>query len=341
VESPLTLILRSLRRGLFGIDPAEVTFERRGFARSHPERVARLEQVALHFVHGYHAALEEPSAERLAGPLEDLPLELRGFAYEGAGMALALLDAVTPGRGGRLQRFLSGPGDRHRYMVQIGAGWAWARLGALRGAVARRLRGLDPVDGWLALDGYGFHEGYFHPDRTVRDGRRPRGVEGAAGRAFDAGVGRSLWFVTGADPDAVAAAVGALAPGRHADLWAGAALAASYAGGVAHAELDALAGHAAPHRGAAAQGAAFAAKARERAGNPAPHTERAVQRLCGVSAGEAAAACDAALAAVERPSGPDGGRAFEAWRGAIRGRFAGAGTPEAFPERERARRLAS
>ena len=149
------------RRRLFGIDESEVTFSKRGFARTDPRVVARLEEVGLSFVRGYHAALDRPDPGALSDALARFDEVHRGFAYEGAGMALELLDRVTPWRRNRLASFLAGPGDAHAYMVTIGAGWAWARL-PLR--VANQLRHLDPILGWLALDGFGFHEGFFHTD---------------------------------------------------------------------------------------------------------------------------------------------------------------------------------
>src|SRR5690242_5757778 len=88
-----------VRRALFGIDPADTSFARRRFhGEAGPVR-DRLEQVGRTFVQGYHAALEEPRPEPLAGRLDaEVERDFRGFAYEGAGMALALLDTVIPGR---------------------------------------------------------------------------------------------------------------------------------------------------------------------------------------------------------------------------------------------------
>jgi len=49
------------------------------------------------------------------------------------------------------------------------------------------------------MDGFGFHEGYFQWSRSVRKKALPKGVNGYALRAFDQGLGRSLWFVECAD----------------------------------------------------------------------------------------------------------------------------------------------
>jgi enediyne biosynthesis protein E3 len=295
-------------RALLCIDPAEATFARRGFRASSETARTRLETVGDTFVRGYNAALLDPEPWPLGAALGRVDGELRGFAFEGAGMALALLDALTPWNRGRLARFLHGPGAPHTYLVHVGAGWAFARL---RRALGAPPAGLDPLLGWLALDGYGFHEGYFHPAAAVRRGLVPRRLSGYARRVHDQGVGRALWFVHGADVDRVAAAVSAFAPGRRADLWSGVGLACAYAGGAdsaAAARLPALAGE---HRSWLGQGAAFAAKARERAGTPSPHTDLACALLAGVSASRAAQATDLALATAPANRAIP---AYEGWR---------------------------
>jgi hypothetical protein len=302
-----------------GIDPSEVTFRKRGFPTAQPSVVAQLERVGAHFVRGYHEALAEPRLSRLGRALCGIDREYRGFAFEGAGMALALLDRLTPWSRQRLRSFLVGAGEAHVYMVTIGAGWAWARLGS---RVEPQLARLDPILGWLALDGYGFHEGYFHTQRSVLAQEIPKGLRGTASRVFDAGLGRSLWFVCGADPDALAARIGCFAAGRRADLWAGSGLACSYAGGVGDAAVVRLCELAEPHRAALAQGAAFAAKARQQAGNPVEHTRRAVERICATSFELAAKLCDTELAEVSNRRGDAAGPpAFERWRSGIRGAF--------------------
>jgi hypothetical protein len=68
-----------------------------------------------------------------------------------------------------------------------------------------------------------------------------------------------------------------------------------------------------------AQGAAFAAKARQHAGNAAEHTEMACQVLCGVSADEAVRVTDDAMADLANCEGVP---AYEVWRQRIRSRFA-------------------
>lgn len=280
---------------------------------------AELERVGGCFVEGHAIALEYPEPEQLAPHLDVVPARYRGFAYEGAGLALELLDTLSPRRRDRLPRFLAGAGAPHTYMLHIGAGWSWARLGL---GPDRRRRRLDTTLGWLALDGYGFHEGFFHTHRSVFQQRTPRGMRGPKLGAFDAGLGRCLWFVFGGDPDAIGHCIDGFPEHRRADLWSGSGLACCYAGGVDPEAVLRLIERAARHRDALAQGACFAAKARQRAGIPAEHTRRAVEEICQTPVENASALCDLELEGTAQPAAHEPARPrFERWRGAIRAHF--------------------
>jgi len=303
-----------IRRALFGIDPADTSFARRGFHGAAGPVRDRLEQVGRTFVQGYHAALADERPEPLAGRIDaEVERDFRGFAYEGAGMALALLDTVIPGRRSRrdrLARFLAGPGDAHTYIVHVGAGWVMARIPVSPERYLARLA--DPLLRWLALDGYGFHEGFFHASKAVARQQVPRRLRGYLRRGFDQGLGRSLWLVDGADVERLPRTIGAFPPSRQPDLWGGLGLACAYAGGRTEAEVESLLAAAGPHAPQLAQGVSFAAKARQRAGNPTPQTTLACRVVWGLPAAEAAAVSDEALQNLppDRPGEP----AFEVWR---------------------------
>jgi hypothetical protein len=302
---------RSLRAWILAIDPTETSFARRGFASCRPAVRATLEEHGQAFVWGFNAALDLRELSEFHELAREADEAERGFAYEGAAMAAALLDLMPLGRPRRLAALLADAGSAHVYMIHVGAGWALARM-------RRRPWGRLPVDPllrWLAVDGYGFHEGFFRPARTIRRQLRPRAIRGYAVRAFDQGLGRSLWFVDGASSARIAATVERFSPDRRADVWSGVALAAAYAGGVGLDEYERLRDGGSGYVGELAQGAAFAAAARLRAGNLGEHTETACWLLCGCGPGDATRVVESALEGL-----PDDGAGdtYELWRARIR-----------------------
>lgn len=303
-----------LYRRILGLGDEDVRFARRGFTCDDPAARRRLERVGETVVAGCRAALEIRGEAGVAAAVAATEPELRGFAFEGAAMGLALLDRLTPWRRGRWASFLRGPGDPHAYMVHVGAGLALARL--RRGPAAPL--GSDPLLAPLIADGCGFHEGYFRWSERAGGRPHPRSFRGYSARAFDQGLGRSLWFVRGASARRIAEAIEEFPESRRADLWAGVGLACAYAGGVERSAIEDLSRLAALWRPELAQGASFASQARRRAGNPAAHTELACRVLCGCSADEAADIAVRSLAGLP----PDGERpAYEVWRERVRSRF--------------------
>lgn len=300
---------------MLGLSPQETTFARRGFRAKNPELRAHLELIGTAFVGGYHAGLEQDTATNLATELDKTPPELRGFAYEGAAMALALLDGLTPWRRNRVEEFLRAAGDAHAYMVHVGVGWAWARL-----PVNPRRSGarFDPLLRWLTLDGFGFHEAFFKWPGYLAGAKYPRRLGGYDCRVFDQGFGRCLWFVDGGDAGAISRTIATLVPQRHADLWSGVGLAATYAGGANEDALVQLRKHAGQFQSQLAQGSAFAAKARQRAGNVTAYTDAATRILCEMSALDAARLCDTTLENL--PANADQ-PAYEIWRRRIQNHF--------------------
>ena len=309
-------LLGQARRRFLGLSPTEASFARRGFSASEDAARQRLEQIGVTFLGGYHAALEETGFVSLAHRLAAVEAEFRGFAFEGAAMGLALLDCFTPWRKDRWRTFTEGLAEPHVYMMHVGFGWALARL---RRCVTPYLAQLNPVLGWLVVDGYGFHEGYFNWPRYIEQRALPARLDGYERRVFDQGLGRSLWFVKGANVAAVSTAVNAFPSKRREDLWSGVGLACAYAGGCGRAAIESLRVAVNEHLPALAQGVAFAAKTRQRAANLTQHTETVCRVICGQSAEELAAITDAAL---EDLRGEGGLPAYEKWRRRIQDNIA-------------------
>lgn len=314
--------LRRLRRRLLTPDPAQATAKARGFHVKDETTRALLESVGRGFQTGFGHAVETADAEATAARLEAVDRAFRGFAYEGAAMGLAVVDALAPLRHDRVRAFISGPARAYAHGAHVGIGWAFARVPWVRW---RAIAPSHPVLRWRVLDGYGFHQAYFHTRRYVdeqrRDPRLPwpgRGYPDYAPRVADQGVGRAMWFVGGADVDRVAAMIHRFDPERHSDLFSGAALAATYAGGATEEELKRFRELAGAHRPHAAQGSALAATTRVKADLVTDNTRTAAAVFCGMSPEDVAAATDKALEDLP----PDGELpAFEIWRQRIQRTF--------------------
>ncbi|GAT67164.1 enediyne biosynthesis protein [Planomonospora sphaerica] len=318
---------RALRRRIITPNASAASPEVRGFHRKNADAQELLETIGRTFLAGYGYAVEARTPAEAEKELEEVPTRFRGFAYEGAAMGLAVLDGLSPGRGGRFARFLEGRGRDHVYMAYVGAGWAMARLPRLRWS---RLGPFDPLLQWLVLDGYGFHQAYFRTRRYVHEQYRPArfpwpagGPEWYALRAIDQGIGRAMWFVGGADAGLVATMIDGFPESRRADLYSGAGLAATYAGGAGEEELAEFLRRAGTHRPQVAQACAFAAEARVRAGLVVPHTRVATEVFCGMTPERAAQ--------VSRDVRPDGSSspgeppAYELWRQRVADQFLSAG----------------
>lgn len=309
----------ALRRRLLTPDITETTFEKRGFHTCRPEARRRMEMVGRYFLAGYAAAAEVARPIDAETTLENVPAGYRGFAYEGAAMGFAVRDALPVGGRRHVIEFLHGRAGSHVYMVYVGVGWAMARIPRFRWPA---LHTADPLLRWLVLDGYGFHQAYFHTARYVY-GPRPQddacpwpAGEHAwyARRAIDQGIGRATWFVAGGDPERVARLLGDFPAERRTDLFSGVGLAATYAGGVDRVSLERLWELAGRYRPQLAQGATFGAHARVRANLVTSYNEQAAEVFCGMSATEAAKLPDEARTGLPT-TGPV--PAYAVWRDRI------------------------
>jgi len=304
-----------IRKAIFGLSPDETKFRKRGFICDSESIRLHLERVGAAFAFGYNAALASDDTENLCRILENEALFFRGFAYEGAAMACAILDGVRVWGGQHWNELLEASGHAHLYMLYVGKGWAWARLPF---SVMKAIERSDPLYRWLAVDGYGFHEGYFNWQKYVVRQERPKNLSGYALKAFDQGLGRSLWFSQGAMPTRVAISMSRFPEGRRNDLWAGVGLACGYAGGVDDNTICELIRLSDAYLKALSQGAAFAAEARMRAKNLATWSPRLIELLCGRPLMDVVGIVRHTRQHLSKDEFPC---AYEQWRSALQGRF--------------------
>ncbi len=320
--------LGTLRRLALTPKLRSVTFADRGFPGAASPAAEHLESIPQSVVCGFEWGIEHRGLWDVERRLATVSPELRGFAYEGAAMAYAVRDAMAGGKGTRTKELLEGPGLPHIFLTYIGIGFAMARLPrVLWRGIMPDLEGVPffPTMSWLAVDGYGFDRAYFHT-RQVVDEQRPFKPYPWAGRASyfhraaDQGVGRALWFIHGAMPGRVAAAVEKFAEERRADLWSGVGLAATFAGGCPAEGLTSVVELAGSYADEVALGAVFAGTARAAAGFVPEHSRLGVEMLTGGSVEDAVTV--AASVAVESDDGLTGDLpAYEVWRERIRAHF--------------------
>lgn len=276
---------------------------------------ARLKQVVFTVTECCRETVIDPRWDTLVPMLQSYDKELAGFAYEGVGLGLAALDVLMPTKR-RTWALATGPGEPYIYGIYLGAGMALARMRVDAEKFRRRLQ--DPVFGWVVMDGYGFHQGFFAHEKYVTHQRLPRRLHGYSRRVFDHGMGRSIWFSFSADVERVRTAIDAFAESRQGDLWEGVGLACGYTGGVEREAVERLreaAGRRHPHL---AVGAAMSASIRHRVGNPVHHNDFASQVLCGMPSAASAALVDELQEGL--PADPDT-PAYALWRERIRRRF--------------------
>jgi len=187
-----------------------------------------------------------------------------------------------------------------------------------------------PTMSWLAVDGYGFDRAYFDTRRWVNEQYVPAPYPWAGSpdyfpRAVDQGIGRALWFIHGAQPAGIAAAVGRFAEHRRADLWSGVGLAATFAGGCEPPGLAELRRASGAHWAELALGVVFAVKARTYASFVPTHTEITAAALADLSVDTAVEIADGTAVDPDE-SGPV--PPYEVWRDRIRVRL---GSPSTTP----------
>lgn len=255
----------------------------------------------------FWATLDSPKLVDLIPMVEANSPKIRGVAYEGAAMGLMLLDFVLPYRQ-RLKGLLAACGA-YRPMVYVGAGMILPYLPINPLRVIDRF---DDPDRWLMLDGYGFFRGFFAARESLDRQMRPDGLDAEASRNFDSGLGRSLYFISAANPERIASVLQHFPESRRRDLWGGVGLACGYTGGALdHEGLSQMVLSSGPYAAEVAVGLAVAAGFRAQTNHPAEHTDGACSVFWGLDADEVAKLVAAESAGSEpEPAGPN----YEEWR---------------------------
>jgi hypothetical protein len=324
-----TTLLGAIRKRLMAPPMNVTSFAVRGFPVDTPAR-EKLEESARAVTMGFEIAIEQKGNDAIAERLEMLENEYRGLGYEGAVMALALRDAMSPAPGHKnVESFVGvgGPGAHQVFMAYIGIGFALAHLPKFIWSRAiPNQAGLpeSPALNWMILDGYSFHEAYFKTDKWIHKQYQParvpwpwKGSHAYVLKAMDHGIGRAMWFINGGSVERLTDMIERFPPARRSDLWSGAALAATYAGGVDEQGLVEFVKASWEYHPAVAQAAVFAIKQRVLSNLITPHTELASQVICEMPPEEAAAITD--WAQIDLPDGDV--PSYEIFRQRIQSKF--------------------
>ncbi len=274
-----------LKERIFALSPGRFTASMRAGGDTRRNVRANLDHVLRVFVAGYNVALggadDASVADRLADSFDP---HYVGFAFEGAGMCYALFDLLVPWRKSRLRAFTDGAARGHDYIATVGAGFAVARIPWGCTLLERYLRALDPTVAWCVLDGYGFHQGFFHPEWfTLEQREAPASFPPYARRLFDCGVGRSFWWTQAGFAPGIGQAIERFPAARRADMWCGIGMAAAYAGGIAASELEDLLVQSGRWSNDFLAGFPLAARMRQKGANRSPWTEMACAQLLNMS----------------------------------------------------------
>jgi enediyne biosynthesis protein E3 len=279
-----------LFEGVFGLSASAVAFDQLGFFCTDAKVRARLEKVLQVFVAGYNVALTDRDYAIVSKRLVDeFDAHHVGFAFEGAGMCYALFDLLAPWSRSRLRAFTDGAGQKHDYIATVGAGFAVARIPWGRWLLNRYLQNLEATVAWCVIDGYGFHQGIFHPGWfTVECRESPAALPAYARQLFDSGVGRSFWWTQGALPTRIRQTIDRFPEARRAEMWCGIGVAASYAGGVDNRVLGDLLTQSGEWSSDFLSGFPFSARMRQKGKNPSLWTNCVCTEFLKMTAEEAA-----------------------------------------------------
>jgi hypothetical protein len=229
-------------------------------------------------------ANEQPDNDLLIPYLENFDSLFRSVAYEGASMSRALNNLA---QGKELNHWFAylEKVPQHSTQAYIGLGWAIAQRQV---PVSDVLFIFDPIFRSRIIDGYGYYEGMFRQRYSVRDKIIPDDIKGDDLRAYDQGLGRSLWYTAKGSMMQLAELINDFPGIRKSDLWRGAAIAVAYIGAFDKNMLDSITRCASDYQIQLAIGAALLARSRWQAGTLNTDTGMICRHCCHLSAQEAA-----------------------------------------------------
>ncbi len=263
----------------------------------------------------------EPNTDlpRFVADLAGLKLTERVVVFEGAFSAAISLDVSHPREYARAAELVD-LAPEHISGLGLGVGHALSNLQVEANITASFA---DHFLGFMAMDSYGMHEGYFRWYESVQNMKAPN-LPPVAMAGYDQGLGRALWFMTAGEPKALQLLLDRFRPERRANLWRGVGLMASFWGGLDDLQLKQYLKFSKQFRPCLQQGAAQGISMRTDMGEVISETNCAAAVLCEATSAAIAEVAEACL--IESTTGPFDSRAYLAWQHALTEFFVDDGT---------------
>lgn len=154
----------------------------------------RVDAILRSFITAFNKAIAAPGAEAWMTYCSSLPALFQPFAHEGGAMGYTLrrLFRFDPKH---FEQTIVRPRPEFRYLYYVGLGF-WSGLRRHSPAkLAKIVRHLDPLHGYLVYDGYGFARMFFESRKNPQVLRELDRLHGYARNAAYQGVGRALYFL--------------------------------------------------------------------------------------------------------------------------------------------------
>jgi enediyne biosynthesis protein E3 len=251
--------------------------EDRKRSREMVRRVFRL------WLDGYNAGLEMPP-ERLLSQLRASNVSDSRGMFDGAFAGVASLYLTSGADASSIEQLVESFPEQ-AITVALGIGAAISHLGIDAPFNSRMVK---QHSGWMCIDSYGLHEGYFHWPDIILKAQIPEGVCPEARRPFDQGLGRGLWAAGEAHPALISDLLSHFSQDRLPDLWQGLGLMIGYWGSYDATDLKLFLRYAGANRASLQLGVALATLLRKDTNDVVDHTEGACNIICQASSGEVA-----------------------------------------------------
>jgi len=228
------------------------------------------------------------SLEELIAFLDAEPPVFRSIAYEAASMEMALPELLSDKALYNWKEFYKRSEKVHKFHMDIGLGWAFAKAEM---SPKLYLRFLHPHIPLMIYDGIGYYNGLFRGRNTVKTQLIPGEITGKELHGFDQGLGRRLWYISKGEANVLVQLIQPFNLSRHADLWRGVGIACGYVGGFKREHLEQLMMFSNEFSNQLSTGIKLAAISRSASDSVSCDIELACNIICGKSLNDVV--CDA------------------------------------------------